>query len=43
MDWVNWFGVVLQTYEEYVCVTPTVTDDPTQMVPSLGVVPVVSV
>ncbi len=36
-------GVVLQTYELYAVVTATETAVPTQMVPSLEVVPLVSV
>ena len=38
-----WVGVVLHTYELYAVVTATVTAEPIQMVPSLEVVPLISV
>ena len=43
IDCVVWVGVVLQTYELYAVVTATETADPIQIVPSLEVVPLVSV
>ena len=43
IDCVVWVGVVLHTYELYAVVTATETEEPTQMVPSLEVVPLVSV